>query len=160
MGAEGFLLAASLRAVVAQRLLRRVCSSCAQPHTLSEHESDWLQVTGRLGESAAFLSGRGCPHCNHTGYRGRIGVYEILEPDAAMLAALRRGDSAAFAHAASRDPNYRPLTRYALDLAATGVTTLQEVWRITSEIEEQPLAQPVRKDRGNARTPSPEAALV
>ncbi len=146
MGVEGFMLASSLRAVLAQRLLRRVCSSCARPQALSEHEKDWLQVTGKHRDGADFLTGDGCPHCNGTGYSGRVGVYELLEPNAAMLAALRRGDSAAFAHATEVDSSYRPLTDYALDLAAQGITTLQEVWRITSEIEEQPVVRPVRRD--------------
>ncbi|MDH3450989.1 MAG: GspE/PulE family protein [Gammaproteobacteria bacterium] len=153
MGAEGFLIASSLRAIVAQRLLRRVCTTCAQPHTPTEHEHDWLQISGSLGRAGTFRMGQGCPHCNNTGYRGRVGVYEILEPDAAMLSALRRGDSAAFAHAAEIDANYRTLTRYALDSATAGITTLDEVMRIASEIEEQPHTRPPRREQAHDQTP-------
>jgi MSHA biogenesis protein MshE len=160
MGAEGFLIASALRAIVAQRLLRRVCTSCAQAHTPSEHESDWLQISGSFRQATAFRMGQGCPHCNNTGYRGRVGVYEILEPDAAMLSALRRGDSAAFAHAADIDANYRTLTQYALDVAAQGVTSLQEVMRIASEIDEQPHTRPPRRDAGKVQDQAPQTAFV
>jgi MSHA biogenesis protein MshE len=160
MGAEGFLIASALRAIVAQRLLRRVCTSCAQAHTPSEHESDWLQISGSFRQATTFRMGQGCPHCNNTGYRGRVGVYEILEPDAAMLSALRRGDSAAFAHAADIDANYRTLTQYALDVAAQGVTSLQEVMRIASEIDEQPHTRPARRDAGKAQDQAPQTASV
>ncbi|MDH3713108.1 MAG: GspE/PulE family protein [Gammaproteobacteria bacterium] len=159
MGAEGFLIASSLRAIVAQRLLRRVCKSCAQAHSLSEHERDWLQISG-IDQTTSFFTGLGCPHCNNTGYRGRIGVYEILEPDAAMLSALRRGDSAAFAHAAEIDANYRTLTQYALDVAAEGVTSLQEVMRIASEIDEQPHTRSAHREAGKVHDQAPQTASV
>jgi len=137
MGAESFLLAASLKGIVAQRLLRRVCDSCKQPYAPSEHERGWLYaMLGPEAESVQLFRGRGCSYCNNTGYRGRIGVYELLELDAAMTDALRRGDQTAFAQAAESNPHYRPLTLVALDYARDGTVSLDEVFRVAGAVEE------------------------
>jgi len=92
-----------------------------------------------LGEQAkheVFKRGVGCTHCNNTGYRGRIGVFELLEIDDAMGDALRRGDSADFARAAKNSRDYIPLTTNALDYARQGITSLEEVIRVTGEMGE------------------------
>ena len=80
MGAAPFLIAGSLRGIVAQRLVRRICDSCSEPHTLEPGMR--AIVAAELGdtqEDMHFHRGRGCTYCNHTGYQGRIGVYELLE---------------------------------------------------------------------------------
>jgi MSHA biogenesis protein MshE len=138
MGAEGYLIAATLRAIVGQRLLRRVCTSCRQPTELDDTQRAWLESL--IGEKRAakltFQAGKGCAQCNRTGYQGRIGIYEILELTAEMRTALRRGDTIAFAEAARRAPGYKPLVASALELAARGTTTVREVERISGEVEE------------------------
>ncbi|MDZ7829092.1 MAG: GspE/PulE family protein [Halofilum sp. (in: g-proteobacteria)] len=138
MGAQGYLVAATLRAVVGQRLLRRVCPSCSTKTELEPAQRAWLE--GVLGEQRAakltFHAGAGCGHCNRTGYQGRIGVYEMLEPDQAMRTALRNDDIDAFAQAARKTKGYKPLLAGALELAAKGVTTLSEVERIAGEVED------------------------
>ena len=148
MGGEPYLVAASLRGVIAQRLVRRICDSCVEDYTPDAQELAWLRATvGEEAERLRLRHGTGCPHCNNTGYRGRIGVYELLEMDAALADALRRGDTAAFERAARAQPGFRPLALRALDYAAEGVTTLEEVLRVAGEVEE-----PV------APAPAPEAA--
>ncbi len=138
MGVPGYLVAATLRVVVGQRLLRRICPSCRKPAQLEPAQRAWLE--GVLGEQRAtklsFQAGSGCGHCNRTGYQGRIGVYEMLEPDEAMRTALRKDDSDAFALAARRVKGYRPMLASALELAAKGVTTLAEVERVAGEVEQ------------------------
>ncbi len=135
MGAEGYLVAAALRAIIAQRLVRRICGTCAQPYTPDAQEHAWLSATvGPEGTAASYRRGTGCPHCNNTGYRGRIGVYELLELDELMADALRRNDSSAFTAAAKASPGYRPLVLCALDYAREGLTTLEEVFRVAGEI--------------------------
>ncbi|NIR58087.1 MAG: type II/IV secretion system protein, partial [Gammaproteobacteria bacterium] len=137
MGVPGFMVAASLRAVLAQRLVRRVCESCARPQEPDAQQRAWVRaVLGHGAPHARFVHGAGCPHCNSTGYRGRIGVYELLELDDDMAEALRREDSAAFARGARAQPGYRPLVRVALDYAAEGVTSLDEVIRLAGEPDE------------------------
>jgi MSHA biogenesis protein MshE len=140
MGAPGYLVASTLRAIVGQRLLRRICPSCSRPMKPDQPQRNWLasvvgeETAGRL----AFQRGEGCGHCNRTGYQGRIGIYELLEPDTEMRRALRRDDTAAFAELAQQAEHYKPLVASALELAARGVTTLAEAERIAGEVE-QPL---------------------
>jgi MSHA biogenesis protein MshE len=137
MGAQGYLIAASLRAVIAQRLVRRVCSSCAEDHEPDAQARSWLaQALGGMPEGVVFKRGRGCSHCNNTGYRGRIGVYEYLEPDERMALALRGNDAVAFVEAARASAGYRPLAHAALDYALQGTTSLGEVLRIGGELDE------------------------
>jgi MSHA biogenesis protein MshE len=132
MGAPGYLVASALRVIVAQRLVRRVCSKCGQSHTPDASEQVWLAHL--VGEAKAltlhFHKGTGCHNCNFTGYQGRIGVHELLELDQTMMSALRNQDADAFAQAARSNPGYRPLAFVALDYAAQGITSLDEVLRL------------------------------
>jgi MSHA biogenesis protein MshE len=138
MGAEGFLAAASLRAVVAQRLVRRLCDNCAVAYQPNLQEKNWLIATvgeEKLGE-LNLKNAHGCHRCNNTGYRGRIGVFELLVLDDMMSEALRQGDSSAFIHAAKKSPEYKPLAVNALEYAAQGVTSLSEVFRVSEQVDE------------------------
>lgn len=134
MGAPGYLLAASLRCIIAQRLVRRVCDSCGERHLPDANDLAWLAAMRPGVATDALRRGRGCQHCNGTGYRGRVGVYEYLEPTLGMLEALRRGHHDGFVHEASRAPLHRSLTQAALDYALDGVTTLGEAKRIGGEL--------------------------
>ena len=137
MGAEGYLVATALEAIIAQRLVRRICDSCIRDHEPDVHEQSWLRtLQGSLPEGTVFKSGAGCPHCNNTGYRGRVGVFEFLEIDHEMADALRRDDSAGFARAAAAGAHFRPLAMNALDYAREGITSLEEVVRIAGEVAE------------------------
>ncbi|HMM78072.1 MAG TPA: ATPase, T2SS/T4P/T4SS family [Gammaproteobacteria bacterium] len=132
MGAAPYLLASSINAVLAQRLLRRICAHCEREDALSGAERAWAQA--HLGvEAQGFRRGEGCHQCNNTGYRGRLGVYEMLEIDAAMGQALAQGDLAGFATLARASRGYRPLALAALDYAAQGVTTVAEAMRVAAD---------------------------
>ena len=138
MGAAGFMIAASVQGIVAQRLLRRVCEYCAQPATPGASERAWLAA--RRGARAAAVElkvGAGCTYCNLSGYRGRIAVYELLEIDRTLAEAIRRGDLRALDEAAHARPDYVSLTASALELAMRGVTTLAEAMAVTSGLEEE-----------------------
>jgi MSHA biogenesis protein MshE len=135
MGAEGYLVATALEAVIAQRLIRRICESCISDYQPNVHETAWLNNTAGDADDAQFKHGSGCPHCNNTGYSGRIGVFELLEIDNATADALRRGDTAEFARAARENPDFRSLAQNALDYARQGITTLEEVLRIAGDSE-------------------------
>lgn len=138
VGAEGYLVASSLRAVVAQRLVRRLCEICIEEYQPDSQEQAWLEnlLEDDNSEHRQYYKGRGCAHCNNTGYRGRIGVFELLEVDTRMADALRRSDAADFAKAARSQPNYRSLAHCALDYALEKVTSLDEVFRVSEQIEE------------------------
>jgi len=138
MGAPGYMIAAAVHGVVAQRLVRRICTDCAQPVTATANQLAWL-ATCRPGTQLAeqrFMAGAGCTYCNLTGYRGRVAVYEILELDRALADSIRRGDLGGFARAARRREGYVPLAQGAIDLALSGVTSLAEAMAVGSGLEE------------------------
>ncbi len=137
MGTEGYLIASALRAVIAQRLLRRVCDSCAQVTPPNQQQMAWLKtVSNDKYASTQFYQGGGCAHCNNTGYHGRIGVYEMIEPDEAMLDALRKNNISAFSNAVLNNKNFVPLLDNALEIASNGTTSIDEVMRLAGEVYE------------------------
>src|SRR5690606_15515136 len=96
-------------------------------------------------ENSQFRRGMGCPHCYNTGYRGRIGVFELLEINGAMANALRDNSVRKFNDAAHSHANYRPLGASALDFAIEGITTLEEVLRVSAQVEDESLADIAEK---------------
>ncbi len=137
MGAEPYLVASSLKGVLAQRLVRRICEHCKEVRPLDENDKAWLnsQVL-EIEADHTFYQGKGCHHCNQTGYKGRVGIYELLEIDAATADALRRNDLAGFASAARRSKGFKPLLDSAMECATEGTTTLDEVFRVVEAMEE------------------------
>jgi MSHA biogenesis protein MshE len=118
--------------IIAQRLVRKVCDRCSQTVAIDEAESIWLEkMLGADPQQIILKQGVGCQHCNHVGYRGRIGVYELLELRHETLDALRRNDSSAFVTAARNTLGFKSFSVQALDLVRQGLTTLHEVMRIT-----------------------------
>jgi len=137
MGVAGYMVASSLHAVLSQRLVRRICPMCVEDDPLNVGKRNWLQAAlGAKGLNMGFKRGGGCAHCNNTGYRGRIGIFELLEMDDILADALRRGASADFATAARNKASFRPLTSNALDYAREGITSLDEVIRVSGELEQ------------------------
>jgi len=136
MGIQPYMIAASLRAVIAQRLVRRICESCAEPYQPDAQELAWLASVSENPEALQLKKGRGCSHCNNTGYHGRIGVYEYMEMNRAMINALRAEDSIAFAETAKQNEAYQSLLDTSMTYARQGVTTLEEVIRVVGEVEE------------------------
>ncbi len=141
MGAKGYLIAAALQAVIAQRLVRRVCQRCTSEHALTPQESAFLAALRPEAQPSdiTFRSGKGCAYCNDTGYRGRQGVFELLEITPSLADAIRREASVEFADAAIHAPSYRPLVQSAIDSAIQGVTTLEEAIRIHGESQGEDL---------------------
>ena len=130
MGAPGYLVASAVRAVVAQRLVRKVCSDCKVEDELDDARKQWLSERFPNQVSASFVKGRGCQNCNLTGYRGRIGVFEMLELEQNMMDALRANDAVGFAQTARRSENYKPLLASAMELALQGVVSLDEIMHL------------------------------
>jgi MSHA biogenesis protein MshE len=140
MSAEGFLIASALNAILAQRLIRRICSSCSQPVELSDKQRIWLDAqppTDAVTADTVFHAGAGCTYCNLTGYNGRIGIYELLEIDGSLADAIRSGDLSRFAALAQAQSGYVSLVERALGYAASHVTSIEEVMRVTSGLEEK-----------------------
>jgi MSHA biogenesis protein MshE len=137
MGAEGFLIAASVHCILAQRLMRRVCDSCAQPTQPNAQQRAWLarQLSAEQIREAEFHEGIGCTYCNMTGYRGRIGIYELLEIDTPLADAMRRADLGEFTRIAKNQPGFVPLVDRALAYAVRGMTSVGEVIRVSAGLD-------------------------
>jgi MSHA biogenesis protein MshE len=136
MGVPPFMVATSLQAVVAQRLVRVICETCGEPHEPDAHESAWLANLLAPGETIHARRGRGCSACNGTGYAGRQGVYEMLEMDAELTQAANQSDPAAFLRAARERMAGMTLTHHALELVRQGRTTLAEAMRVGYDLED------------------------
>ncbi|GAA0856538.1 GspE/PulE family protein [Aliiglaciecola litoralis] len=134
MGAPGYLVASSLRAIIAQRLVRRICDNCKVDYTPNEEEMFWLGNIDASAKSATFKKGAGCQNCNQKGYRGRVGVFELLEMNETMMDALKISDTVAFSRAALANPSYAPLASVALSYAKMGFTTVDEVLRLVEMV--------------------------
>jgi len=135
MGAPRYMVALSLQLVVAQRLLRMVCESCVARHEPLPHEREWLRV--ELGNAEVNCKrGKGCTHCNGTGYLGRTGAYEMLEMTGPVVEAANRDDIQGFIDVARRQMAGRTLRRHAAQLAAAGTTTVEEAMRISNQFED------------------------
>ena len=137
MGAPRYMVALSLKLVIAQRLLRVVCESCAGDHEPLPHEHEWLRVElGDAVDGHRCKRGKGCTHCNGTGYMGRTGAYEMLEMTGPVVEAANRDDIQAFVDVARRQMAGRTLRRHAAQLAAAGRTTVEEAMRISNQFED------------------------
>jgi len=134
MGVEPYLLASSVEGVLAQRLVRTICPHCKAPH---EPEAEVLQRVGRgpeNGKGTTFFFGQGCRHCRETGYVGRTGIFELLRVTAVVRQAIvRRGTAAEIAEVAPAD--HQPMREDGYQKAESGVTTLEEVLRVTQDTQ-------------------------
>jgi MSHA biogenesis protein MshE len=138
MGAAGFLVGSSLRAVIAQRLVRKICEHCGEDHTPDSQEMMWLtHLAGDEAKTITYKQGRGCQSCQYTGYKGRIGVFELLEMNEPMMAALKQEDTQLFTELAKANPTFTPLARAAFNYAKQGVISAEEVLRLVDTIDVQ-----------------------
>ncbi|QJE02657.1 Flp pilus assembly complex ATPase component TadA [Massilia forsythiae] len=137
MGVPRYMVGGSLQAVLAQRLVRVICESCNSPFQLPAPERAWLRAElGDRAETVPFFHGRGCSHCNGTGYRGRTGVYELLEMTRAVNEAINHPDPSHFLKTAYAEMRGETLRRGAVRLAIQGRTTVAEAMRISNQTEE------------------------
>ncbi|MGL4893288.1 MAG: GspE/PulE family protein, partial [Shewanella sp.] len=139
MGAASYLVASALRVIISQRLVRRVCYHCGVEYQPTVQEKAWLASVSAMDFSRArFKVGTGCQSCNGSGYRGRIGIFEMLELDEAMIDAMRSGDPQHFARAAYASPHFTPLAESALQYLSEGMTTIEEVAKLMEDVSELP----------------------
>ena len=131
MGVEGYLVASVLEGVLAQRLVRRICPACRVPDTPSQADLDALGIEAPPGTE--LFRGKGCDECRGTGYRGRSGIYELFTIDEDARSLILR-------HASTRDIRQHAIQRGMVTLrvdgykrACEGVTTIEEILRVTQE---------------------------
>jgi len=129
-----YMLATSLQAVIAQRLVRLVCESCAEDYTPTAQERKFIESVFNP-TTQNYRRGRGCSHCSGTGYRGRVGVYEMLEMTPRLVEGIARDDVPGFVRVAQEEMAGQTFVHHAAGLAAAGRTTLNEVMRISQSEE-------------------------
>ena len=137
MGAPAYMVATALEAVIAQRLVRKICENCSEPHLPEEREMRWIERgLGKAEKAGVFRHGRGCSNCHGTGYFGRIGVYEMLEMTPELVAAASSQDSNLFIAAAGRQMAGQTLAHHAMERALAGTTTIAEAIKVSIELED------------------------
>lgn len=131
IGVPKYMVAASVRAILAKRLLRGVCGNCGESHKVSPQEEAWLKRAGVPPERWSGLrQGRGCARCNGTGYSGRIAVYEMLEMDLGLAETAMHADTSHFAQAVHARMKGHSLLDQSLAQMEQGRTTVAEVMRM------------------------------
>ncbi|WP_066336588.1 GspE/PulE family protein [Azohydromonas lata] len=132
MGVPGYMIASTLRAVVAQRLLRVSCAYCAEPYEPTPNERAWVAHHASAHELslASFRKGRGCSRCNGLGFSGRRGVHEVLEISLPLTEALQRADVQSVERLAREQIAGRTLAHGAVAMALEGRTTVAEAMTI------------------------------
>jgi len=134
MGAPRYMVALSLQLVIAQRLVRMVCENCTAPHEPTPAQREWLALSlGEAAESGNYQRGRGCSHCNGTGFLGRTGVYEMLEMTRPVVEDANHADPATFLRIGSEQMEGRTLRHHGATLVAAGRTTVDEAMRVSSQ---------------------------
>lgn len=127
IGVEPYLIAGAAKGIISQRLLRRVCPHCRKPYTPSSEEIELMGLPG--GQAYQFYKGEGCGECFHTGYRGRIGAFEILPVTPDIRRAIH-GSSLEMLEKAIADAHFRTIMDNCRQLVLDGVTSVEEVHRV------------------------------
>src|SRR5689334_10468558 len=127
IGVQPFLVASSVIAIMAQRLVRLVCPKCKEPDQPPEAELASAGISPERAASATFMRGRGCSHCNHTGYRGRKGIFEMMRLNATIREMTFKREPTQTIRRQCGLLGMRTLLEDGLNKALTGMTTLEEV---------------------------------
>ena len=130
IGVQPFLVASSVIAIMAQRLVRVVCIKCKEPDQPPDAELKAAGITPDRVATAKFMRGRGCTYCHHTGYRGRLGIYELLRMNAAIREMTFNRSPTQEIRRQARVLGMRTLLEDGVNKAINGVTTLEEVLSI------------------------------
>ena len=126
MGIKPFLVASGIRAVLGQRLVRTICTTCKEPYAPTEQEIERLGIHG-VDPGVELFKGAGCENCNHTGYTGRLGAYELLLTTDAIRQMIMEGKSATAIRRKAREGGMATMREDAWKKALKGITTIEEV---------------------------------
>jgi len=127
IGVKKFLVASAVRAIMAQRLVRRICANCVEPYQPTEKELRALNLKPKQIEEANFSKGRGCDRCRDTGYRGRMGIFEICVLDDELRSMVNEGMGVAAIRQRARDLGMRTMREDGIRKVLVGMTTPSEV---------------------------------
>lgn len=131
MGVEPFLISSSIKAVLAQRLVRVICHKCKQPYSPTKEERDKIHLSEQEYQGQVFYRGKGCVHCRNTGYKGRTGVFELLPMTEKMKKlVLNTSDANTIIDYAIRQEGLTTLHKDGARKILEGITTVEEVYRV------------------------------
>ena len=136
MGIEPFLLTSSLLGVMAQRLIRTICPHCREAHTVEKNILKNLSLNDHITK---FYRGKGCEKCFHSGYKGRLGIYELLTMDEPLRKLILNRSSSEDIRACAQNAGMRTLRQVGVEKLKEGITTPEELLRVTQESDEESL---------------------
>jgi type IV pilus assembly protein PilB len=136
MGVPAYLVSSSVIAVLAQRLVRVICTKCKQPHTLPDSVLDAAGITPEMAAGAAFAKGKGCTHCQRTGYRGRLGIFELMLMSSRIRELAFEGAPTQAIRKAATAQGMTTLYSDGILKVLKGITTIEEVFRVAKRAEE------------------------
>ena len=131
IGVQPFLVASSVRAIMAQRLVRRLCTHCKHPADLSETEMRALRIEPSQMKDSQVMKAPGCDHCRHTGYRGRMGIFEIFIIDDDVRHMINKRTSTFLLRQRARELSMRTLREDGVRKVLSGLTSADEVISVT-----------------------------
>lgn len=136
MGVPSYLVASSVIAILAQRLVRVICPKCKQPFTPSDATLETAGITPEQADAATFMKGKGCSHCSKTGYRGRLGVFELMLMTSRIREMTFQGASTQDLRKAAISQGMHTLYQDGISKALRGITTLEEVFRVAKRSDD------------------------
>ncbi|MBX7168243.1 MAG: Flp pilus assembly complex ATPase component TadA [Pirellulales bacterium] len=135
MGVPSYLVVSSVIAILAQRLVRVVCTKCKQPYMPSDAQLDAAGIPPEMAAKAQFMRGKGCGNCQRTGFRGRLGIFELLLMQAKVRELAFQGASAQEIRKVATAGGMRTLYQDGILKAMKGITTLEEILRVAKKTE-------------------------
>jgi len=137
LGVPGYLVASSVMAVLAQRLVRVICLKCKEPYTPTPAELEGAGISRERAAKGSFMMGRGCANCGGSGYRGRIGLYELMLMSPKIRELVFRNTAAQEIREVAVAEGMSVLYEDGIDKVLKGITTITEVYRVAKKIEKK-----------------------
>ena len=131
IGVEPYLISSAVNAILAQRLVRKVCKECKEQYTPSQEQCDFMAKQGYPGKT--YFRGKGCDRCRKTGYAGRLGIYELLVMDDVLRDMVTSNPDVIALRRKCREKGLVTLRDDGFDKAAKGSTTVDEILRVTEK---------------------------
>ncbi len=135
MGVPAYLVASSVIGVLAQRLVRVICTKCKQPYTPTDAQLEAAGITPEMAASATFMKGTGCSHCGKSGYRGRLGIFELMVINSKVRELAFAGATTEEIRRAAIKNGMTTLYDDGIRKVCSGITTLEEVFRVAKREE-------------------------
>ena len=138
LGISPYLIASSLNGVIAQRLVRKICDQCKKPYSPTPEELFKMKGRGKNSSEMKFYKGKGCPACNDTGYKGRIGVFEVLIVDNQVRELVANDENEDAILKVAAESGMGPMSEDGIDKIHQGITSIEELFRVIHLTDQGP----------------------